>query len=149
MRPLTVACALALAACVTTTTTEFSLAPGGQRLTPLQVRDQGDGLVRAECPRLLGAGQSASGAADVRITVDREGSVSRAVVERGSGDQRMDQLFGTLAAALDFEPPEGMTASTMDARVEMGYSCSPTVAVITFRVRPPAGTELAPLPPGA
>jgi TonB family protein len=97
----------------------------------------------------MGSGGSASGAAEIRLTVNRSGEVTTARVERGTGDQRMDELFGTLAAGLQFDPPEGMRGETMSARAEMGYSCSPSVSVLTFRLRQPEGGDISPLPEGA
>ncbi|HEU4566193.1 MAG TPA: TonB family protein [Gemmatimonadaceae bacterium] len=126
---------------------EFAAAPGSARMTPQELRSRGDAMVRVECPRLLARDSAATGAAAITITVDREGSVTRAVVERGTGDDRMDELLGTLAASLDFDAPRGMAGPTMDARVVMGYSCSARASAITFRVMPPEGAESAPLTP--
>lgn len=136
-----------LASCVTAVKREFTATPGSGRLTPQELRSRGDAMVRMECPRLLASDSAATGVAAITIAVDREGSVTRAVVERGTGDDRMDELFGTLAASLDFDSPAGMSAATMDARVEMGYSCSARASAITFRVMPPEGADSAPLTP--
>jgi hypothetical protein len=125
-----------LAACVTSTTRDFLPTPG-QRLTTTEARARGDAFLRAECPRLMGEDSVATGAAELGIAVDREGNVGRARLRRSSGDDRMDTLFGGLAAALRFDPPGGMRGDTLDAEIELGYSCSPRAAVMTLRILQP------------
>jgi hypothetical protein len=93
------------------------------------MRDQAESLLRAECPRLLGAGSTALGEAQLLVEVDGGGKATRAWVTRSSGDERMDALFGGVLAQLEVDG-DGKTRSS---RVHMGYSCAPDQAVVTVR----------------
>ncbi len=112
---------------------------GAGRITTAELRQTGDARVRAECPRLMHGSSSATGAAAYTLVIDRSGVVTQARLDRSSGDARMDEIFGQLAARLQFEPPTGMAGPTTRAPVVIGYSCSGATSAITFELREPAG----------
>ena len=122
--------ALAVAAC-STTQTYFVPSADQPRLTTDLMRDRGHNIVRAECPRLLGVRQTATGVAHIRVDVESDGEVRRAMIAHSSGDERMDEIFGGLAAQLKVDPPANVTGETIPGTLKVGYSCSPTAGTIT------------------
>lgn len=126
--------ALALGACVHSVAKYYTPSEGESRMTATDLRDQADQLLSVECQRLLKSDSAANGAAQYLVEVDRGGAVSRAELKRSSGDAKIDDIFGAMAARLQFEPPQNMKKDHDDARVEIGYDCAPNVAVSTFRV---------------
>jgi len=137
------------ASCVRSTQQYFVPTAGQERIDTGGLRARGDALLAAECPRLRGDKNSDNGAADFTITVDREGNVTRARLDRSSGDERIDQFFGGLTAALQFDPPANDPGAGLESMVTMGYACSPTLAAVTFEIKQPGGdsTYVAPPPP--
>lgn len=123
--------ALVLGAC-TTRQTYYTPSEDQPRMTPDLLRDRGHNIVRAECPRLIGVNEMATGVAHIRLDVESNGDVRRAAIEHSSGDERMDEIFGGLAAQLKVDPPSGMNAETVPATVRIGYSCSRTSGTITL-----------------
>jgi hypothetical protein len=124
-----------LAACVTRSSVYFVPSAEQPRITTDQLRDRADALLRTECERLMGGAESAAGAADFRLTVDRAGAVTRADVTRSSRDERIDAFFGGLVAQLKFDPPQSMSGDTTTAYMTVGYSCSPTVQTSTVELK--------------
>jgi TonB family protein len=122
--------ASAVVAC-TTTQQYFTPAEDQPRLTTDLMRDRGHNIVRAECPRLLGVRQMVTGVAHIRVDVESDGEVRRATIEHSSGDERMDEIFGGLAAQLKVDPPANVRGETMPGTLRIGYSCSPTAGTIT------------------
>jgi TonB family protein len=129
-RWLSCSAALALAAC-TTTEQYYTPATDQPRMNTDLLRDRGHNLVRAECPRLLGVRQTVTGVAHIKVDVERGGEVRRATIVHSSGDERMDEIFGGLAAQLKVDPPENFRGETMPGTLRLGYSCSPTASTIT------------------
>lgn len=127
------ALALLAAACVTSSERFYVPTEGAPRLDQNEVRESSTRFVRAECPRLLGDGTSATGAATLRLVVSSTGAVREAHIERPSPDAQMDGIFGALAAQLDL-PPAASPDGDWTTRVRMGYSCAPDAAVATFEV---------------
>ena len=124
-------CSLALAAC--TTTQQYYLPSEDQpRISADLLRDRGHNIVRAECPRLIGVNEMATGVAHIRLDVESDGDVRRAMIANSSGDERMDEIFGGLAAQLKVDPPANVSGETMPAMVKIGYSCSQTGGTITL-----------------
>ena len=127
----------------------FTPSPGWSRLTPGGLRDEGDAELRAECPRLLN--RRPTGEARLSLRLDTSGAVTRVVMERGTGDERMDDILGRLAVRLQFEPARGDRLAAQTIGATMGYSCASTGSAITFHVvqppapeRPPADTTRRP-----
>lgn len=122
-----------LSACVTSTERFYGPTEGAPRLDQNAIRQSSEQYVRAECPRLLGGGTSATGATTLRLVVSSTGAVREAHIERPSPDPQMDGIFGALAAQLDL-PPAASPDGDWTTRVRMGYSCAPGAAVATFEV---------------
>src|ERR687884_411799 len=81
--------------------------------------------------RVALAAAVATGTARLTVDVGADGAVTRARVRTSSGDQRVDDMFGALAARLQVDAPErGPTT----ARITMGYSCAPNEAVTTIQL---------------
>jgi len=139
------------ASCVRSTQQYFVPTAGQERIDTGGLRARGDALLAAECPRLRGDKDSDNGTADFTITVDRDGNVTRARLDRSSGDERIDQLFGGLTAALQFDAPANEPGVKLESLVTVGYACSPTVSAVTFEIKQPGGdsTYVAPPPPDA
>jgi hypothetical protein len=121
---------LAVVAC-TTTQRYFLPSEDQPRLTTDLMRDRGHNIVRAECPRLLGVRQNVTGVAHIRVDVASDGAVRRALIAHSSGDERMDEIFGGLAAQLKVDPPGNGGSDTVPGTLKLGYSCSPTAGTIT------------------
>jgi TonB family protein len=119
------------AACVSSTTKYYVPSAGEDRLSTDEVRERADELLRVECPRLLGGTTAATGAARLTVDVGADGAVTRARVRSSAGDQRVDDIFGALAARLQVDPPE---RGPRAARITMGYSCAPNEAVTTVQL---------------
>src|SRR5688500_19588947 len=111
--------ALLAAACVTSTERFYVPTEGAPRLDQNAVRASSDRFVRAQCPRLLGDENSATGATTFRLVVASTGAVREAHVERPSPDSQMDGIFGALAAQLDL-PPASSPDGDWTTRVRMG-----------------------------
>ncbi|MGQ0713856.1 MAG: hypothetical protein ACT4PJ_08990 [Gemmatimonadaceae bacterium] len=126
-----VSLALVLAAC-TTSTQYYTPSEEQPRLSSDLLRDRGHNIVRAECPRLIGVNETATGVAHIKLDVESDGEVRRAAISHSSGDERMDDIFGGLAAQLKVDPPANMNGETIPASVKIGYSCSRTGGTITL-----------------
>ena len=124
-------CSLALVAACTTTQQYFLPSDDQPRMTTDLMRDRGHNIVRAECSRLLGVRQSVTGVATIRVDVGTDGAVRRAMIAHTSGDERMDEIFGGLAAQLKVDPPAAAGNETIPGTLKLGYSCSPTAGTIT------------------
>ena len=125
-------CSLVLTAVACTTTQRYFLPSEDQpRITTDLMRDRGHNIVRAECPRLLGVRQMVTGVAHIKVDVAADGAVRRAMIAHSSGDERMDEIFGGLAAQLKVDPPATGGSDTIPGTLKLGYSCSPTAGTIT------------------
>ena len=126
-------CSIALVGVACTTTQRYYLPSEDQpRLSVDLMRDRGHNIVRAECPRLLGAHAEVTGVASIRVDVEADGDVRRAMIAQSSGDERMDEIFGGLAAQLKVDPPGNVSGETIPGSLKLGYSCSPTAGTITI-----------------
>lgn len=133
-RSLALACMLTLPAGACTRYTEYEIPGGEARMSLDELRQEADMMLRAHCPRLMGTGASATGEASVRLVVARDGAVRRSRVTRSSGDEQVDQMFGTLAAHLQFSPQPDMRGNGMNATMLAGYSCGADLATSTVNV---------------
>ncbi|GAC1513833.1 MAG: hypothetical protein NVS1B4_00080 [Gemmatimonadaceae bacterium] len=129
---VTLAILTALAGCVATTTRFYLPVAGQPRLTVDELRDRSDAFLRLECPHLLAGHPTATGVARLSVSVDPAGDVTRAQVSTSSGDERMDAIFGALAAQLSVQPPPSGRAE--DGRLRLGYSCSPSAVATTVEL---------------
>ena len=126
-----IAVAALLAACVTSTTRYYTPTAGDSRLSQDDFRDESDRLLRVECPRLMGSNGNASGQARVRLFIDRSGAAQRAEFARSSGDERLDTMWGGLAARLKFDPQGEQRSDLEPVIVTVGYSCSANGTAVT------------------
>jgi hypothetical protein len=125
------AAVLALAACVTSAQRSFLPDPNAGRLSPDDWRSRASALLEAECPRLMGTARSALGEAGFELVLGSGGVVREAILTRASNDERIDAMFGGLAAQLVF----ATTTSDGDhAPITAGYSCAPNAAVATLEL---------------
>ena len=110
---------------MTQTSTYFLPTPGQPRMTSDDARDRLDAVLRAECPRLLGESKP-SGAANVSVDLDHSGDVVRSSITQSSNDERMDKVFGAVAASMHFQAPPAAEVKneTVAGRLRMGYSCA-------------------------
>ena len=124
-------CSLVLVLACTTTQQYYLPSEDQPRLTTDLMRDRGHNIVRAECPRLLGVRQTITGVAHIKVDVASDGAVRRATISHSSGDERMDEIFGGLAAQLKVDPPANAGSETIPGTLKLGYSCSPTAGTMT------------------
>ncbi len=128
--------AAALGACVTRTQTFYLPPPAAHRISEDELREHANEALHIECPRLLGDRTSASGETHLTLGVDRNGDVARARLDHSSGDTRLDDIFGGLAATLRLQPSTHAQHRSEGAGLAISYSCSPgAVAVVVTRKR--------------
>ncbi len=126
--------AAALAACVTTRKTFYLPPASADRITEDELREYANEALHIECPRLLGDRVFASGETDLTLDVARDGAVSRVRLDDSSGDTRIDDIFGGIAATLQLEPSD-RARRREGTRLTISYSCTPgaVAAVVTRR----------------
>ena len=122
---------LAAAACVSTTTRAFTPDASAERMSLADAQDNLDRMVRLECPRLMEAKHDMD---DARITVDVDGggNVVRATMSKQTGDERMDRIFGGVAAQMKFAAADDGKPYT--GRMRVGWSCSPSASTATIQL---------------
>jgi TonB family protein len=129
--------AASLAACVHTVTVYY-LPDGHNPRFDLddaaQVLDQYLGI---QCPDLMAAKKPETG--DVRLTIltDTSGAVTRAELMKSSGDEKLDGLFGSVAAQLKVDSLRAPAKRVATHRLHMGYSCAPNAPAATLEVLRP------------
>ena len=126
-----VAILLAAAACVTSTSRSFVPDGSRERFSLGEAQDALDQLVAVECPRLMSA-QRDIGEARISVDVDGSGQVTRSTLSKQFGDERMDQIFGGVAAQMRFDAPDDGTPKT--GRMRVGYACSATARTATIEL---------------
>ena len=126
--------AATLDACVTTKRTFYVPPAGADRITAEELREHANEVLHIECPRLLGDRISASGEADLTLEVASDGAVSRVRLDGSSGDARLDDVLGGLAATLQLEPVK-RARRREGVRLSISYSCMPgaVAAAVTRR----------------
>ena len=122
------------ASACTRTSTDYVPTAGEERLSQDEFRDESDRLLSVECPRLMGTSGYASGEARARVQVDKSGAVQKVEFTRPSNDERMNTVWGALAARLKFDPQEGQTDELRTSMVTIGYSCGPGTALTTLQL---------------
>lgn len=127
------AATLGAAACKSTST--YYLPTAGQpRLNQDEFRDASDQILTVECPRLMGSSSFATGEARARFYIDKSGAVQKVEFTRPSNDERMNTVWGGLAARLQFDPQEGQTEDLRAAMATIGYSCGKGTALTTLQL---------------
>lgn len=134
---------LALAACVTTTTRSFLPSPQNPRYTAATAEPVLAEYVRLQCAPLRQAQRADSGTARFAVDADSAGVATRAELVRGTGDETLDGVFGTVAAQLTFPPeaaraaPGARRASTVP--VDIAWRCEGERAAVQVRPSAPRG----------
>jgi hypothetical protein len=113
--------ACAAAGCVRTITRSFVPAPTNPRFTPEEASSTLRTFLSVECSRLREQGVS-SGEATARVEADSTGLVTRAEIDRSSGNDLLDSLIGTVVVQLRTEPPANRRPARRTAHV--AYSCA-------------------------
>ncbi len=110
---------LSTAACVTSRTRSFLPSPQNPIYTPATAEPVLAEYLRLQCGALRKAQRPDSGTARFVVDVDTSGFATRATLVRGTGDETLDGVFGTVSAQLTF-------AKAPRARhegVDIGYRC--------------------------
>ena len=126
------AAALALGACVRTTTVTYLPSAERPRLSLDEGRAMLAQFVGVECERLRGAGRAA-GETRVVVALDADGRATSSELTGTTGDGRVDGLVGAVAAQLRLDPPPGARAE-----LHAGYRCADDGGVATTLERWPA-----------
>ena len=121
----------ALGACTTAITRAFTPDANAPRMSLADAQDTLDRMVKLECPRLMQEKHD-NDDARVSVEVDGAGNVQRATFSKLTNDERLDRIFGGVAAQMKFVPaPDG---KAFTGRMRLGYSCSPTVSTATIQL---------------
>ena len=118
-------------ACVTTVTHAFTPDANAERMSLADAQDTLDRMVRLECPRLMEAKHDTDDAR-ISVEVDGSGNVQRATMSKVTGDERMDRIFGGVAAQMRFAAADDGKPFT--GRMRVGYSCSPAASTATIQL---------------
>lgn len=125
--------ALALVACVTTTTRYFVPSTQNPIYRPEQATPVLAEYVRLQCPAFRQAARPDSGEVRLTIDVDTAGFATRAELTRGSGDKLLDDVFGTVGAQLVFPKDSIRRRRPRREDVVMDFRCSGDSATVRIR----------------
>ena len=128
---LAAASLVAASACVTSTSRSFVPDASRERFSLAAAQDALDQMVAAECPRLMDARRDI-GEARISVDVDGSGQVTKSTLSKPFGDERMDQIFGGVAAQMRFDAPSDGSPKT--GRMRVGYACSATARTATIEL---------------
>ena len=130
---LAIALVLAPLACVKPMIADdYEPAYGAARLDAAGAREALSTALATECPRLAREGKPPTGEARVSVDVAGTGEVRKSHLTTRTEDQRVNELFGAIAARRTFDPPAD-AGTGYTGRMRMGYSCaSPDVAIGTI-----------------
>jgi hypothetical protein len=145
-----------LTGCVLGTTRYYTPRAVQARIPLEQMRVRANAMLAVECPRVVHGKNSVFAATDIGLDVDSSGAVQRAEIERGSGDTRLDDVFGALAAQLQLQPtaarrptaaaavaaaqsdqprPAAQPAPLDRRRLTVSYACSSDAASALLELR--------------
>lgn len=125
---------VAVAACVTTTSRTFLPSTQNPIYKPAQAAPVLAEYLRLQCPSFRKASRPDTGTVLFNVAVDTSGFATRAELKRGSGDQLVDEVFGTVAAQLNF--PRDSVRRRVRERVEpvvMMWACRGDSASVVVR----------------
>lgn len=125
--------AVALAACVTTTTRLFLPSPQNPIYRPPQAEPVLAEYVRLQCPAFRKAGRPDSGVVRLLVSLDSAGFARQAELRSSSGDQLVDEVFGTVAAQLSLADSTGPRVPPRQQPVEIHFRCLGDSARVTVR----------------
>jgi len=118
---------LALSACVTTTSRSWLPSPSNPTYSTATAQPVLAEYVRLQCETLRRAQHPDSGSARFVVDVDTSGTALRAELVRGTPDELLDGVFGTVAAQLKFAP----AARPRREPVSITYKCEGEQATVT------------------
>jgi hypothetical protein len=119
----------AVVGCVTTTTRTFLPSRQNPIYRPEQATPVLAEYLRLQCPAFRKASRPDTGHVRFRVTVGTSGFATRAELTHGSGDQLVDEVFGTVAAQLVF-PRDSVRHRVRSETVTMNYRCAGDSATV-------------------
>lgn len=143
--------------CVLGTRRYYTPAIAEPRIGIAEMHARASMMLPIECPRVVHDRNSISATTDIALDIDTSGAVQRSQIEHGSGDQHLDDVFGALAAQLQFEAPDSLPISSSQPppvvsrsttpeatqqvplerrRLEVAYWCTPDAGTIALRLQP-------------
>lgn len=128
---LLTAALLSSVACVTTRTRSFLPSPQNPIYTPTRAEPVLAEYLRLQCGALRQAQRPDSGTARFLVDVDTSGFATRATLVRGTGDDTLDGVFGTVSAQLTF----AKAPKARQEDVDIDYRCEGEDARVTVRTR--------------
>jgi hypothetical protein len=123
--------AVALSACVRSTSSYYVPTAGEARLNEDELRVEADRLLSVECDRLRGSKTDVSGEGTFVLDIAATGAVQRSRVSRTTGDKALDDIFGALSAKLELTAQEQKAGSL---RMRAGYFCDANKAITTIEL---------------
>jgi len=127
---------VAASACITAATRYYVPSASDPRITPAEMRERVHAVLPLECPRLLAARDTVYGVVALTVFPDSAGQVRRARIDAGSGDARLDDLIGALAAQLQLPPPADVPDDRARRALHVSYSCVPHAALVRVDLSP-------------
>lgn len=109
-------------ACVTTTTRIFLSSAQNPIYRPEQAEPVLKEYLRLQCPAFQKAHRPDSGTVRLLVAVNARGFATRAELTRSSGDQLVDEVFGTIGAQLVFRV-DSLNPKPRQERVAMQFRC--------------------------
>jgi hypothetical protein len=122
-----------LLACTTTTTRYFIPSKQNPVYRPAQAAPVLTEYLRLQCPAFRKASLPDSGVVRFSVSVDTSGFASRAELRQGSGDEIIDDVFGTVAAQLIFPRDSSRRSRERIEPVLMHYACRGDSASVVVR----------------
>jgi len=131
--------ALGIAGCVTSTTRYYLPTTGEARFSTGELRARAAGMLRLQCPELLGTRDRVAGSAEFRLLTDSAGLVERAYLERSSHGGTFTDILGALVAQLQLDPiaTPSRSAADPERHLVVVYSCTRLASALRVQVDPP------------
>lgn len=120
------------AACVATTTRIFMPSPQNPVYRPAQAEPVLAQYLHLQCPAFKKAALPDTGVVHFSVSLDTMGKATRAELLVGSGDQLVDEVFGTIAAQLTL-PVDSTRRRAREVPVRMAFSCQGDSATVKVR----------------
>jgi hypothetical protein len=118
---------------VATTTRIFLPSPQNPVYQPAQAEPVLAEYLRLQCPAFRKAARPDSGIVQFSVGVSPTGQATRAELVTGSGDQLVDEVFGTIAAQLRFEVDSAGPRRERVRPLKMHYRCDGDGASVQVR----------------
>lgn len=121
-------------ACTSVTTRYFLPSSDNPNYRPSQAVPVLQQYVRLQCPAFRTASGSDSGWARFSVEVDSSGQASRSQLVRPSGDDLLDDVFGTVSAQLTF-PRDSARRRLRVEDVRFHFRCASDSALVRIDAR--------------